>query len=341
MKTNCLINGGTFPRKNNVTIFIYIESRYGLFVRGMNKKEFIYQKILNERDQGHDLRVDLYKKIEKELNCPVISFYTSYEPTAMLEDIDVDMLERLASITDLSKGIALVINSPGGNILAADRMIKTLREYSGTRKYLAIVPKMAMSAATVACLGSSEIIMAPTSTLGPIDPQIVEYNHKTRTRERFSVFNVLTSYKKIFNKSINADAKKQNLEPYLRALESYNPKKIEEYKSYMDLSKDIAVKALQTGMLDGDSEDDILKKIDVFITPTKTKIHERYIYASDVKNCGLNVNIVDVNSKLWKLISELNMRIEISSPGTANMIETKEHPFSRPLDEEDDGDDDS
>ncbi|GAH14065.1 unnamed protein product, partial [marine sediment metagenome] len=41
---------------------------------------------------------------------------------------------------DLSKGLALIINSPGGSGLAAERIINVCRSYSGTEEFWAIVP---------------------------------------------------------------------------------------------------------------------------------------------------------------------------------------------------------
>jgi len=245
------------------------------------------------------------------------------------------MLEQLLGDSDLSKGVTLLINSPGGNILAAERMIKTLQSYSGTKKYNSIIPKMAMSAAAMVCLGSDKLIMSPTSSLGPIDPQIQEYNHKTEQWERYSVFYILKSYKILFEKSANL-SKKQNLEPYLQALDHYDPKKIEEYKSDMELSRDIAVNALKAGMFKTLETDEIKEKIKIFLTPEKTKTHDRCIYASEAMDCGLNIEMHDVKDNLWKLVSEVNLRIEHSLPGIANIIETKDKSFYRGLAEEDD-----
>ena len=72
---------------------------------------------------------------------------------------------------DLAAGLAVMINSPGGSGLAAERIINVLRSYSGTGEYWAIDPAKAKSAATMVCLGASKIVMGSVSELGPVDPQ--------------------------------------------------------------------------------------------------------------------------------------------------------------------------
>ena len=58
---------------------------------------------------------------------------------------------------DLAAGLAVMINSPGGSGLAAERIINVLRSYSGTGEYWAIDPAKAKSAATMVCLGVCRI----------------------------------------------------------------------------------------------------------------------------------------------------------------------------------------
>jgi ClpP class serine protease len=68
--------------------------------------------------------------------------------------------------TSISKnGLALMIDSPGGDGLAAELIVNTCRAYSGTGDYWAIVPGSAKSAASIICMGAAKILMADTSQL--------------------------------------------------------------------------------------------------------------------------------------------------------------------------------
>lgn len=113
----------------------------------------------------------LYRRIERLLGRPIVAYYTSSIYPVMMTDDDADVLESALQSIDVSKGVALLLSSRGGDGLAAERMINMCRNYSETGEYWVIVPGKAKSAATMLSLGASEIIMSPNSELGPIDPQ--------------------------------------------------------------------------------------------------------------------------------------------------------------------------
>jgi len=120
------------------------------------KNEPIIKQVLNERQQGPITRKYLLAALEKELGRTVLVFFTSFAYPVMIEDDDADIIEGLIQKSNNSKGIALVINSPGGIGLSAERIINICRHYSGTGEYWAVVPNKAKSAATMICLGASQ-----------------------------------------------------------------------------------------------------------------------------------------------------------------------------------------
>ena len=75
---------------------------------------------------------------------------------------------------DFSKGLLLVLHTPGGMAEAAQTIIDYLRS-----KFSAIdilVPTYAMSAGTMIALGCDRIVMGKQSQLGPTDPQLIVGN---------------------------------------------------------------------------------------------------------------------------------------------------------------------
>jgi hypothetical protein len=280
----------------------------------------IYEKVKEEQLQDLSTRKLLYQKLEKLLGRPVVSFFTSFEYPVMLEDSDAVMLEGLLQTCNLSKGIALVINSPGGWGLTAERIINICRSYSGTKEYIALVPGKAKSAATMICLGASKIIMGRTSELGTVDPQLT-IKEKDKI-SRFSVYNVVKSYERLFENAVKE--KGGNLQPYLQQLANYDERDIAEYRTSLALSDDIAVKALKTGMLQKLSEDIIKKKIGIFLIPEeRAKVHGRPINADEALNCDLNIDIKEVRDKFWLLLYELYIRLDnfVSINGNSKIIE--------------------
>jgi ClpP class serine protease len=130
----------------------------------------VYLAIGSETQQAPTTRRQLFQKIEKGMGGrALVSFFTSFNHPVQIEDADVDALEAILQKLDVSKGLAILISSPGGNGLSAERIVNTCRAYSGTHDYWAIVPGKAKSAATIVCMGASKILMANSSELGPVD----------------------------------------------------------------------------------------------------------------------------------------------------------------------------
>ena len=76
-----------------------------------------------EKNQGHETRKYIIEKIEKQIKRPLITFFTSFRFPVMIEDADADMLEGIIQKMDRKNGLAILISSPGGLGLAAERII--------------------------------------------------------------------------------------------------------------------------------------------------------------------------------------------------------------------------
>ncbi|HEC67032.1 MAG TPA: hypothetical protein ENI23_17280, partial [bacterium] len=232
-------------------------------------------------------------------------------------------LEAILQKTNSDKGIALLLSSPGGSGLAAERVINILRRYSGTNDYWAVIPGKAKSAATMVAFGASKIFMGPASELGPIDPQfsIVEDGRQ----KRFSVFNIVASYKDLFKR---ATEEKGHLQPYLQQLARYDAREIKEFEDAISLSEDIAIRALKTGMMSTLSKASIKRKIKMFLTPEITKAHGRLIDRDEAGSCGLTIEKVSVNDSLWDPAYELYVRLSnFVSSQVAKCVESAQHSF--------------
>ena len=280
-------------------------------------------KLLEEIHQAPKIRQDLIKRIERSKEFggfQILLFFTSFRHPVSIEDGDANIIEGILQTMGKKKSLLLVLNSPGGSALAAERIINVCRSYSESG-YSVLIPKMAKSAATIIAFGAKKLYMSPTSELGPVDPQIKVGN------ELISAYSIIESYKELLR---NAAKEKGRIEPYLQQLGNYDPKKIKELELIQGLSDDIAVKYLQSGMLKGKSNGEIRKAIRPYITPEKTKVHGRPIYPNDISKQGLNVEVIDPISKIWELCWELFIRAEyvVNNTGVVKLVETGEHNFS-------------
>lgn len=148
--------------------------------------------------------------------------------------------------------------------------------------------------------------MSPTSELGPIDPQVPFDLTGTGEPEWVATHYITKVYDDLFKRA--GELQDGHIEPFLQQLAKFNAVQIEEFKAATRLSKHIAVGALQRGMLQGKSTDEIEKLIEPFTNPELTMSHGRGIYAEQAQACGLNVEPIALDSELWAAVRGLYVR---------------------------------
>ncbi len=95
--------------------------------------------------------------------------------------------EDILPFTDLLDGLEgaavdVILETPGGSAEVAEDMVRALRERFETVSF--IVPGWAKSAGTIMAMAGDEILMGPSSALGPIDAQI-QWRDKVFSAEAF------------------------------------------------------------------------------------------------------------------------------------------------------------
>ena len=120
-------------------------------------------------------RKRLIRKIEAQTQ-RVLLCYVSEHP--WIDQEDVLRMHALLHRVEPGASITLLLNSPGGDVDAAERLQHMLRESASppglqqTGDVEIVVPNRAKSAATIMALGADRVTMSDTSELGPIDPQV-------------------------------------------------------------------------------------------------------------------------------------------------------------------------
>jgi len=290
----------------------------------------VYDEVDDERYQTSATRRPYYRRLSKTFGGrAVVSLFTSFTYDVELEHDDCDSLLNVLHQTDLRKGLVLLINSPGGDILAAERIVNICRSYSGTSDYWALVPGRAKSAATIVCLGASKIIMAPSSELGPVDPQVTL--REDGVTKYFSAVGLVQGYRDLFGKAV---ATTGSLEPYIQQLARYDDREINKYEAWIALSESVAIKVLSTGIMNNIDEAEIKRKVGIFLEPKAgTQDHGRAISAREAEACGLNVEEIDLKSPGWKLMYDLYYRADAYvSSRVSKLFESENEAFyeSRP-----------
>lgn len=82
----------------------------------------------------------------------------------------ITYLEELLYDASPEDDLHLLLDTPGGDGEIAVRMVRSL--HSRCQRLTVIVPDAAKSAGSLLAMGAHEILMGPTSDLGPVDPQL-------------------------------------------------------------------------------------------------------------------------------------------------------------------------
>ena len=126
----------------------------------------------------------------------VIAYYSGFlqksTGAVSVDDNDKNAFMQTVYGLDKSKGLDLILHTPGGNTAATESIVDYLRKIFGNN-IRAFIPQIAMSAGTMIALSCKEIVMGKQSNIGPIDPQfggiscagvIEEFNNAVNEKKR-------------------------------------------------------------------------------------------------------------------------------------------------------------
>ena len=196
---------------------------------------------------------------------------------------------------DVSKGLDIILHTPGGDIAATESLIDYLdQKFDGNMR--AIVPQLAMSGGTIMACACKEILMGKQSSLGPIDPQINGLSASGIVSEFYHA-----------NKEIKQDSSKMNV--WGPIISGYAPSLIETCKKAILWSKELADEYLSGSMFRDELESNrqsAEKKIDNIIRlltdQNLTKSHARHIPTPTCKDYGLKIIEIEKDQDLQDTI---------------------------------------
>jgi len=230
---------------------------------------------------------------------------------------DIPNIETVLNSITGAEQINLVVHSPGGDGTITEKIIDICRSHlAGTnRKLRVIVPNVAKSAATILALGTDEIMMGYTSELGPIDPQVPIV--VSGITQWVSAFAFVEARDKLMGKIAEATKKKEPTVGLLTQLAGLNIPFTDEMENQIGFAKKTAVALLNKHMLvpvhkaltkRRKAAELIAKKL---LSKELFPVHGHYINGQAAKDMGLQVELLDKDDPLWKLIWDYYMRCEV------------------------------
>lgn len=224
----------------------------------------------------------------------VIAYYSGWlqKPGLLataINDDDKNGLMAMVHGLDRSKGLDLMLHTPGGDMAATESIVYYLRKMFGT-DIRAIIPQIAMSAGTMIACACKCLIMGKQSNIGPFDPQF----------NGIPAYGVIEEFKRAVD-SVVADPRTTPI--WQAVIQKYHPTFIGECEKAIDLSAQIVLDWLRTGMFENDP--DKINKTDAIVrflnNHSDTKTHARHIHVDEAKRVGLVVIDLEDDQELQDL----------------------------------------
>jgi hypothetical protein len=231
----------------------------------------------------YDYRRACYADIEKLRKRPLFVYAAKTEnvhPAAQtpIEIGDVDGFTDLINTVGDADAIDVLIHSAGGSPEATERIVGVLRTKFKDVAFL--IPHSAYSAATMLAMSGNEIIMHPSATLGPIDPQINGIPARAIQKGFTRVRDLLRD---------NPEA----LPAYIPLIEKHSLEILEICDDALELSKELVTSWLQEYMFEGDKkfEQTIRDVVEYFSDYTQHKTHARPLTYAKIKKFELKITV--------------------------------------------------
>ncbi|GFK94787.1 hypothetical protein NNJEOMEG_02635 [Fundidesulfovibrio magnetotacticus] len=121
------------------------------------------------------VRREYLQRLHEKTGRNLIGYYSGWLQKPNLQGVEITDLDMNGFMNavhglDRSKGLDLILHTPGGSINATESIVDYLRRMFGT-DIRAIIPQLAMSAGTMIACSCKSILMGKQSSIGPIDPQ--------------------------------------------------------------------------------------------------------------------------------------------------------------------------
>ncbi|MDR1684383.1 MAG: ATP-dependent Clp protease proteolytic subunit [Elusimicrobiota bacterium] len=222
----------------------------------------------------------------------IIAYYSGWLQKAGLADTAIGNVDKNAFMSmihqmDRSKGLDIIIHTPGGDLCATESIVDYLKAMFGN-DIRAIVPQLAMSAGTMICCSCKEIVMGKQSSLGPIDPQF----------GGIPAQGVLEEFERA-GKEIKTDQSKAWL--WQPILQKYHPSFLGECEKAVALSHEMCKEWLSENMFNNNGTKDEAKALEVtkkLSDHVSTKTHARQFNIDDCTKMGLKILALESNPAL-------------------------------------------
>lgn len=245
---------------------------------------------LQEQQQSALRRI---RKLRKDRN---VLFYASaflQKPLSTITSItheDINAFMSTVFKMDWSKGLTLILHTPGGSANAAETIVAYLR--TKFEFIEVIVPTYAFSAGTMIALAANTIVLGKQSQLGPIDPQMPVGGAYYSARSIVDLF-----------EAAKADILPNNVTAahvWAPVLQSMGPALLQEAKYALAYGEQMVAKWLESGMFNGKANAAAMAAATAkhFNDTSTHKSHGRRIDRDEARQQNLSVEDLEADQDL-------------------------------------------
>lgn len=261
-------------------------------------------------------RQNLIRRIQERSGCKLICYVSG--PAASIDRDDTVAIVDLLHNIPQGSSVDLLLNTPGGDVDAAEKLMSVLRGTVGGARLRVIVPDFAKSAGTLIALGADAILMSDTSELGPIDPQIT-LNDGKGNLIRHSVLAYLDAFE--FH---SAALRANPADPVSRLmLEKMEPATLKVFEAARDRARKFAEDQLRQGMLaaagGGHTNTEVAGAL---MDARQWPSHGQVINWQSAQVIGLAVEYVEPRTDLWQEYWQLYLLQRLATKERQKLFES-------------------
>lgn len=225
----------------------------------------------------------------------IIAYYSGFLSKPGITQLDINDEDKNGFMMavhelDKSKGLDLILHTPGGNIAATQSIVNYLHKIFD-KDIRAVIPQIAMSAGTMMACSCRKIIMGKHSNLGPIDPQLRD----------IPAYGVTQEFRRAF-REIKKDPSKISLWQVI--IGQYRPTFLGQCENAIKWSNSFVREQLENVMFNGqpDAQDKARKIVRKLVSYGGNTTHERHVHYEECHAMGLDVDTIESDKTFQDLL---------------------------------------
>jgi hypothetical protein len=209
-------------------------------------------------------------------------------------DFGINDLDKIGFMSackniDRTKGLDLLLHTPGGSLSATESIIDYLHQMFDDIRV--IVPQLAMSGGSMMACSARQIVMGKQSSLGPIDPQIAG----------LPAHGILEEFERAANEIASDPGRIPAWQPIIA---KYEPTLIGECQKAIEWADEIVRNRLVACMLreKPDKENLAARIVEELGSHAITKSHDRHLSADRCAEIGLEIVRLESDQDLQEAV---------------------------------------